>query len=323
MEGKLQFQPTMSESGPSSVGDVADDHRLHVQSCIYYQYDKVHRTGLRSEDQVKERLIKDLLRRSGVSKQTKAAVEEQVSSLMSETGIVYKYLKGKREVYDSYKPLLKSLCTCDEAKIVKVDKQTGVKEIKQKDFQGPSNLLGEIQLLTRSPVVSNKNEEARKNTPLAKEKFQQDFSVHEKRDDSNLMEIEENSSKESLRQEVADEKTSDSDPPFTLGTEQPLKPVFDQCALNYWEELGLDLSEDEEDEETVAAGAGTPIGVNSIVDNDMKKDFPEDFVDEQKLACEEGKYSSGPVGKVKTEFLAKLSFSYADPNPHDELDYDD
>ncbi|CAL8128195.1 unnamed protein product [Orchesella dallaii] len=323
MEGKLQFQSTMSESGPSSAGDVADDHRLHIQSCMYYQYDKVHRKGLRSEDQVKDRLTKDLLRRSSVTKQTKAAVEEQVSSLMSETGIVSKYLKGKQEMYDSYKPLFKSFCTCDEAKIVKVDKQTDVKEVKQKDFQGPGNLLGEIQLLTRSPVVSNKNEEARKNMPLANEKFQQDFSVNEKREDSNLMEIEENPSKESLRQEVADEKTSDSDTPFTLGTEQPLKPVFDQCALNYWEELGLDLSEDEEDEETVAAGTGTPIGVKSILNNGMKKDFPEDFEDEQKLACKERKYSSGPVGKGKTEFLAKLNFSYADPNPHDELDYDD
>ncbi|CAL8139480.1 unnamed protein product [Orchesella dallaii] len=323
MEGKLQFQSTMSESGPSAAGDVADDLRLHIQSCMYYQYDKVHRTGLRSEDQVKERLTKDLLRRSSVTKQTKTAVEGQVSSLMSETGIVFKYLKGKQEMYDSYKPLFKSFCTCEEAKIVKVNKQTDVMEIKQNDFQGPNKLLGEIHLLTRSPVVSNKNEEAGHVQLLAKEKFQQNFSVHEKRDDSNTMEIEENPSKESLRQEVADEKTSDSDPPFTLGTEQPLKPVFEQCALNYWEELGLDLSEDEEEEETVAAGGGTPIGVNSIVDNDMKNDFPEDFADEQKLACEEWKYSSSPVGKAKTEFLAKLSFSYADPNPHDELDYDD
>ncbi|CAL8134139.1 unnamed protein product [Orchesella dallaii] len=108
--------------------------------------------------------------------------------------------------------------------------QTDVKEIKQKHFQEPSNLLGETQLLTRSPVVSNKNEEPRR-IPLAEEKFEQDFSVHEKRDDSNLLEIEENPSNESVRQEVGDEKTSE--PPFILGTEQPLKPVFEQSVLIY------------------------------------------------------------------------------------------
>ncbi|CAL8119760.1 unnamed protein product [Orchesella dallaii] len=117
----------MSESGPSSAGGVADDLRLHIQSC-----------------------------RRGAPMQTKAAVEEQVSSLMSETGIVYKFLKGKWKVYDSDKPYFKSFCICDEAKLVKVDKPTDVKEIKQKHFQEPSNLLGETQLLTRSPVVSNK-----------------------------------------------------------------------------------------------------------------------------------------------------------------------
>ncbi|CAL8119669.1 unnamed protein product [Orchesella dallaii] len=248
----------MSKSGPSSARGVADDFQLHIESCPYYKYEKKRLTGLRSEDQVKESLVNELFRRRGAPKRDKAAVREQVSSMMSETGIIYQYLKGTTELYDSYKPLLESLCTCDEAKLVKVDKQTDVKEVKKKDVQGSNLTLGEVQLVTRS---------------TAKETFQQDFSGHEKGDDLNLMEIEENITNEPVRQEIADEEISEA--PFILGTEQPLQPVFDQRLLNYLKEMGPNLSEDDEKEEM-----GPPIGVNCILDNDMKEGCQEECEDE-------------------------------------------
>ncbi|CAL8105627.1 unnamed protein product [Orchesella dallaii] len=251
----------MSKSGPSSARGVADDLGLHIESCPYYKYEKKRLTGLRSEDQVKERLVNDLVRRRGAPKRDKAAVQEQVSSMMSETGIIHQYLKGTMELYDSYKPLLESLCTCDEAKLVKVDKLTDVKNVKKKDVQGSSLTLGEVQLVTRS---------------TAKETFQQDFSGHEKRDDLNLMEIEQSLTNEPVRQESADEKISEA--PFILGTEQPLQPVFDHRLLSYLKEIVPDLSEDDEEEEM-----GTPIGVNCILDIDMKEGFQEEFQDEQKF----------------------------------------
>ncbi|CAL8074254.1 unnamed protein product [Orchesella dallaii] len=288
-----------ASSGKVEESGISDDPRVHQPSCHYFQYKQVHSKGLRSEEEVKLRLKEDLLRRRGRTQPSVVTqVEKEVAEAMSESGIVHQYLKTKRELYDSYTPLMKSFCYCETAKISNIGQPIKVKveeimNAPERHFpvdemrQPPQGCLpvDQIQGASQLPVTVEHMQ------GLYGEKTVREYRI--KKEHFEL-------GHQATLPDDSDDSPVAPQPKVTTAATSA-RHVYSQVQLYSLQQAGLDLSEDESEEEPEAAADVLP---PSVVNN-----FKRDLVDTEKPG-EEGKG-------------CKNSNSYLNVNPHDELDYGD
>ncbi|CAL8081829.1 unnamed protein product [Orchesella dallaii] len=241
-DSRLPALVKMAQNKASSLeveeSGISDDPCAHEPECNYYQYKQVHSKGLRSEEQVKLRLKDDLLRKRGRTRTQPAVVvevEKEVDEAMCESGIVFQYLKTKREVYDSYKPLMKSFCSCKTAKISKIEQSIKGDEM--------------VKVPERHFAVDEIRESAEGCLPVDQIHFALERPVA-----IELMQSLYGEKKKATLFDESDDSSVAPQPKETPATTSA-RHVYSQVQLNSREQAGLELPEDESDEESDAAAA--------------------------------------------------------------------
>jgi len=273
-----------------SVGsEISDDPRVHDSSCHYFQYKQVHSKGLRLEEQVKQRLRDDLLRRRGKSQPAVAQIDKEVTEAMSESGIIQQYLKTKLEVYDSYTPLLKSFCSCQSAKVNIGQKLKGEQLTKAPEHRVAVDEMRQIQEVPQRPLVMERVQ-----------KFEEK-SAQENRDVLDVGGLGHHATMPFI-------KPSTEGKPGTSGITQPGRHGYTHGQLNSLKEVGLDLSEDETDDEELE-NKDPEANVGDVLPSTVENGMDFEIVDNEMKPDDETEPNS--------------SVHNFNVNPHDELDYSD